>query len=58
MNKVYVILYDGKVSQEGYSNYDDAMKYCEERGKRYNGLCWAWADDKGKYYKIIEIKIV
>ena len=41
MNKVYIIEYRfwdkdtyqwiSKVSQEGYSNYEDAKKFCEER---------------------------
>lgn len=59
MNKVYLIVYDGRISQEGYSDYDDAKKYCEDRSvMRLSNLGWQWADESGRMYKIIEVKIV
>lgn len=54
--KVYLIAYDGKISQEGYSKFEDAQKYCAERGRRMNQ--WVWVDENMYMYKIIEVKIV
>jgi hypothetical protein len=59
MKRVYLIVYDGRISQEGYFDYDDAKKYCEDRSvKRLGNLGWQWADENGRIYKIVEVKIV
>ena len=36
MKEVYLIEIDGKVSQEGYANLEDARRYMKERAKIMN----------------------
>ena len=54
---IYVVIYEGNVSSEGYDSEEKAFKYIQDRGgKQVQG--WLFKDDEGKEYKIKEIKIV
>lgn len=55
--KIYVIIYEGSVSSEGYNTIEKAFNYITDRGgKQIQG--WLFKDARGKEYKIKEIKIV
>lgn len=54
---VYVIEYDGRISMEGYSSEDKAIKHLEQQGYRQI-IGWQYADDCNNLAKIKEIKII
>ncbi len=60
MNKVYVVLYNGRVSSEGYSTVEKAIEFIKSRSdnpEKMYGLGWTWIDDENNEYKIKEVNI-
>lgn len=60
MNKVYVVLYNEKISSEGYNTIDKAVNFIEQRfGEPIQDISkgWLWIDKDGNEYKIKEINI-
>lgn len=57
-NKVYVVIFNDRVSTEGYRNIDDAIQYCEDRAERQVEFGWKFKDNRGNTYTIREIKII
>lgn len=60
MNKVYVVLYNGNVSSDGYSTEEKAIEFIETRTgnpEKIYGLGWIWIDDENNEYKIREVNI-
>lgn len=58
-NYIYVIIYDGAVSTEGYSTIDKAMDHLKKQGYFHKmGAGWWYEDDCGNVAIIKEIKII
>lgn len=58
-NYIYVIIYDGAVSTEGYSTIDKAIDHLKEQGYFHKtGTGWCYVDDCGSLAIIKEIKII
>ena len=62
MKSVFIILYNGSVSSEGYNTIEKAIKFMEDRTgtpqKISNINSWAYIDKEGNVYMIKEINIV
>ena len=58
MKSVFIILYNGSVSSEGYDTVDKAIKFMEDRAGISNINSWAYVDKHGNIYMIKEINIV
>lgn len=58
--KVYIVLYNGNVSSEGYTTEEKAIEFIEGRfgkPKKVDKKGWLWRDMDGSEYKIKEINI-
>lgn len=60
MKSVFIVIYNYKVSNEGYDTVDKAINFIESR--TYNPIQnkdrgWLWTDSKGGEYRIKEITI-
>ena len=62
MKSVFIVLYNGSVSSEGYDTVEKAIKFTEDRTgtpqKISNTSSWGYIDKDGNIYKIKEINIV
>ena len=58
MSIVYVVLYNGQVSSEGYKDVVDAIEFIETRSSNpVKDEGWLWVDDKGNRYQIKDIVV-
>ena len=60
MKSVFIVLYNGLVSSEGYDTIEKAIKFIENRAgtpKRDALVRWYWIDEDGNIYQIKEINI-
>lgn len=58
MWEIYIVLYNGHVSSEGYEDIGDAIEFVETRSsnpKVQEG--WLWLDDEGNKYQIKGITV-
>ena len=62
MKSVFIVLYNGLVSGEGYDTIEKAIKFMEDRAgtpqKISNTSSWAYIDKNGNIYSVKEINIV
>ena len=60
MKSVFIVLYNGSVSSEGYDTAEKAIRFIENRTgspKRDRLVGWTWIDKDGDIYQIKEINI-
>ena len=59
MKSVFIVLYNGSVSSEGYDTVEKAIKFIESRtGKPKPDLFkWIWLDENNNIYQIKEISV-
>ena len=64
MKSVFIILYNGSVSSEGYDTIEKAIKFVEDRAGKPQIIsnsytsAWAYVDKDGNIYSVKEINIV
>ena len=59
MKSVFIVLYNGSVSSEGYDAVEKAIKFIESRTGNPNPdlFKWIWLDEDNNIYQIKEISI-
>lgn len=56
--RVYLVLYNGKVSQEGYSSYEDAVGFVKSRGFNIHKTGYGtYGDIYGNSYLITDVVV-